>query len=331
MVKVYVTRTLPGPALQQLARDCEMRCWDGDGPVPAARLREEIREAEGLLCTISDRVDAALLAEAKRLRVVSSCSVGVDHVDVAALNARGIPLGYTPGVLVDATADLTLALLLSAARRLPEGERFIRDGKWTPQRGWDPQLLLGRDLHGATLGLVGLGAIGQAVARRARGFGLRLLGWTPSGRSVPGVQAASFEDLLAQSDFVSLHLALTHQTRRIINAAALARMRKDAILINTARGGLIEESALIEALRAGRIACAALDVFETEPLAANHALLTLPNVVIAPHIGSATLGTRSAMAQLAVDNLLAGLRGAPMPQCFNFSAGAPVRAAGVAP
>lgn len=323
--RVYVTRALPGPALAGLAQVTRMQCWDGDGPVPAATLRDAVRDCEGLLCTISDRIDAALLAAAPKLRVVSSCSVGVDHVDTAALRQRGILLGYTPGVLVDATADLAFALLLASARRVPEAERFVREGRWTAQRGWDPGLLLGRDLAGATLGLLGLGAIGQAVARRAQGFGLRVLGWTPSGRAVPGVQAATFEDVLARSDYVSLHLALTAQTRRIVDAAALARMRPDAVLINTARGALVDEPALVDALRNGRLGGAALDVFEQEPLPAGHALLALPNVVIVPHIGSATLGTRSRMAQLAVDNLLAGLRGEPLPHGADGADGAGAR------
>ena len=315
--KVFVTRALPGTALAQLAAATSLRCWPGPLPITAAQLRTELRDAEGLLCLLTDRIDEALLAAAPALRVVSSCSVGVDHVEVAALSRRRIPLGHTPGVLVEATADLTFALLLAAARRLNEAERFVRDGQWTAARRWEPELLLGKDLHGATLGLIGLGAIGQAVARRAQGFGLRVIGWTPSGRSVPGVTAASFEQVLAQSDFISLHLALSAQTTRLINAAALAQMKHDAILINTARGGLVDEAALVVALRTKQLGAAALDVFEQEPLAADHPLLALPNVVIAPHIGSATLGTRSRMAQLAVDNLLAGLQGRPMPHCAN--------------
>lgn len=315
--KVFVTRALPGPALAQLADAVSMRCWSGNVPMTALQLQEEVRDADGLLCMLTDRIDDALLAAAPKLRVVSSCSVGVDHVDVASLSRRRIPLGHTPGVLVEATADLAFALLLAAARRIPEAERFVRAGQWTPERRWEPELLLGKDLHGATLGLIGLGAIGQAVARRAQGFGLKVIGWTPSGRTVPGVTAASFEAVLAQADIVSLHVALNEQTAKMINTAALARMKPDAILINTARGGLVDEAALVVALRSGQLGAAALDVFEHEPIAADHPLLTLPNVVVAPHIGSATLGTRSRMAQLAVDNLLAALRGSAMPHCAN--------------
>ncbi len=315
--KVFVTRKLPGPALDELAAQTDLRCWPEREPPTPAQLHEQLADCSGLLCMLTDAIDETLLAAHPQLRVVSSCSVGVDHIDVAALTRRGIPLGHTPHVLVEATADLAFALLLSAARRLPEGEQFMRAGLWTPARRWEPDFLLGKDLHGATLGLIGLGAIGQAVARRAQGFGLRVLGWTPSGRQVPGVESAGFGEVLEQADFLSLHLALTPQTRHIIDAAALARMRADAILVNTARGPLIAETALVDALRNRRLGGAALDVYEQEPVAADHPLLSLPNVVVAPHIGSATRGTRTRMAQLAVDNLLAGLRDEPMPHCAN--------------
>lgn len=318
--KVFVTRALPGPALAQLARHTNMECWDGAAPISPQQLRDKLADCDGLLCILTDQIDATLLQAAPKLKVISSCSVGVDHVDVAALNQRRIPLGYTPGVLVDATADLTFALLLAAARRLPEGEAFMRAGEWTPARRWEPDFLLGKDLRGATLGLIGLGAIGQAVAQRARGFGLQLIGWTPSGRTVEGVESASFDQVLERADFLSLHLALSASSAQIINAQALAKMKTDAILINTGRGGLIDETALISALREAQIGGAALDVYAQEPVAADHPLLALPNVVIAPHIGSATLGTRSRMAQLAVDNLLAGLVQQPMPHCYNADA-----------
>lgn len=315
--RVFVSRHLPGPALAALAEQVHLTVWPGPHPLPSETLHREAREADGLLCLLTDRIDAALLAAAPKLKVISSCSVGVDHVEVAALTQKRIPLGHTPGVLVDATADLTFALLLAAARRIPEAERFVREGQWTPARRWEPEMLLGRDLAGATLGLLGLGAIGQAVARRAQGFGLKVIGWTPSGRAVPGVQPASFEQVLAQSDFLSLHLALSAETAQLINAAALARMKSDAILINTARGGLVDEAALVAALQSGKLGGAALDVFAQEPLAPDHPLLALPNVVIAPHIGSATQGTRARMAQRAVDNLLAGLAGEKLPWCAN--------------
>ncbi len=314
---VFVTRELPGPALARLAAHTTMRCWPRPAPPSPQELRAAVADCEGLLCTLSDRIDEALLQSAPRLRAVSSCSVGVDHVDVAALNRRGLPLGHTPHVLTDATADLTLALLLAAARRLPEADAYVRDGAWGAQRGWDPSLLLGRELKGATLGLVGLGPIGQAVARRASGFGLNIIGWTRSGRAVPGVGSASLDTVLRQSDFISLHVALCADTRQLIDAAALAKMKPGAILINTARGPLVDEAALLAALRDGVIAGAALDVFEQEPVAASHPLLALPRVLVSPHLGSATERTRHAMAELAVDNLLAALNGAAMPHCAN--------------
>lgn len=314
---VFVTRALPGPALARLAQRVNLTLWPGAGQPGPAQLRERLADCDGLLCMLTDRIDDELLASAPRLRVVSSCSVGVDHVDAAALTRRGIALGHTPGVLVDATADLAFALLLAAARRIAEADRFVRAGDWTPARRWEPELLLGKDLRGATLGLIGLGAIGQAMARRAQGFGLRVIGWTPSGRAVEGVAPASLDEVLAQSDFVSLHIALSAGTERLIDANALARMRSDAILINTARGALVDETALAAALAEGRLGAAGLDVFQREPIGAAHPLLALPNVVVAPHIGSATLGTRSRMAELAVDNLLAGLRGEPLPHCAN--------------
>jgi len=280
-------------------------------------LEDGVRDAAGLLCLLTDRVDAALLAGAPRLRVISSCSVGLDHVDLAAATARRIPVGHTPGVLTETTADLTLGLLLAAARRIPEADRFVRTGAWTPERRWEPEMLLGRDLYGSTVGLVGLGAIGQAVARRLVGFGCRILGWTRSGRDVPGVEPAELDGLLAAADFVSLHVALTPETRGLLGAERLAAMKPGAILVNAARGGLVDEAALAQALRTGALAAAGLDVFAAEPIDAGSPLLGLDNVVVAPHIGSASIRTRERMAALAVDNLLAGLSGRALPACAN--------------
>lgn len=315
--RVYATRRLPGGGLERLAQRVELEVWpDPDGPAPG-ELSRRLEAAEGLLCLLTDPVDAALLAAAPRLRVVSSCSVGVDHVDLAAASARGIPVGHTPGVLTETTADLTLALLLAAARRIPEAERWLRGGHW---KAWEPDRLLGRDLHGATLGLVGLGPIGLAVARRARGFGMRILGW--SRRSKPeaaelGIEQTDLERVLSEADFVSLHVALTAETRHLIDAGALARMKPGALLVNTARGEVVDEAALVESLSRGRLGGAALDVYEREPLDLASPLLRLPNVVLAPHIGSASVATRTRMADLAVDNLLAGLAGERMPHCAN--------------
>jgi glyoxylate reductase len=310
--RVFATRALPGEAFRRLAERVTLRVWPGPGAPAPAELRAEAREAEGLLCLLTDRVDRALLEACPRLRVVSSCSVGLDHVDLAAAAARGIPVGHTPGVLTETTADLAFALLLAAARRVTEADRFVRDGAWTAARHWEPDLFLGRDVHGATLGIVGLGAIGRALARRGAGFGMRVLGWSRSAREVPGVTRVPLEALLAESDFVSLHVALTDETRGLIDARALAGMKPGAILVNTTRGGVVDEAALAAALRDGRLAGAALDVFEREPLPAGSPLVELPNLVLTPHIGSASVATRGRMADLAVANLLAGLEGLPL-------------------
>jgi len=314
---VYVTRELPGDALARLDAETRVSLWRGPGGPPRTALEAGVRDAAGLLCLLTDRVDGALLAGAPSLRVISSCSVGLDHVDLAAASARRIPVGHTPGVLTETTADMTLGLLLAAARRIPEADRFVRAGAWTPERRWEPEMLLGRDLHGSTVGLVGLGPIGQAVARRLVGFGCRILGWTRSGRHVPGVEAAELDPLLAAADFVSLHVALTRETRGLLGGERLATMKPGAILVNAARGGLVDEAALVEALRTGALAAAGLDVFAAEPAGATSPLLGLDNVVVTPHIGSATVRTRERMAGLAVDNLLAGLAGRSLPACAN--------------
>jgi glyoxylate reductase len=320
---VFVTRALPGDALERLAHRVDCAVWPGPGTPTTEALRAEVADCQGLLCLLTDEIDADLIAAAPSLRVISSCSVGVNHIDLAAATRRGIPVGYTPGVLVETTADLAFALLLASARRIVEADRFVRDGEWTPERSWEPDMLLGRDLHGATLGLVGLGAIGRAVARRARGFGMRVLGWTRSGREVEGVQSVGLDRVLAEADFVSLHVAATPETHHLVDAAALARMRSGAILVNTARGEIVDESALVDALARGHLAAAGLDVFEREPLDPRSPLLSLPNVVLAPHIGSASIATRTRMADLAVENLLAGLAGRRLLHCANAEALAP--------
>ncbi len=310
--RVWCTRALPGEALERLAAqpDVSLDVWREPGPPPREAMLERAPALDGLLCTLADRIDADWFARASELRVVSSYSVGLDHVDLAAAAQRRIAIGHTPGVLVETTADLAFALLLASGRRLAEADRMVRAGEWGT---WEPDLLLGRDLHGATLGIVGLGEIGQAVARRAKGFGMRALGWTRSGRAVEGVEPVSWGRLLAESDFVSLHVALTEETRGMLDREAFARMKRGAILVNTARGGLVDEVALADALESGQLAAAGLDVFEQEPLPAGHRLVQTPGVTLLPHIGSASVATRARMADLAVENLLAGLRGTPMP------------------
>ena len=303
MARVFVTRDLPFPALERLRAKHEVDCWEGPLPPGPDDLRERAREAEGLLTLVTDPVDDELLAACPRLRAVANMAVGVDNIDVEAAAARGIAVGNTPDVLTDATADLAFALLLAAARRLPQGAAQVRAGEW---RTWEPARDLGADLAGATLGIVGWGRIGQAVARRAEGFGMEIV---HSSRS----SGVPLDELLARANFVSLHAPLTPDTRHLIDAAALARMQPSAYLVNTARGGMVDQRALREALHAGVIAGAALDVTEPEPLPADDPLLDAPNLLVVPHVGSATVRTRARMADLAVENLLAALAGRSMP------------------
>jgi glyoxylate reductase len=304
VARVFVTRPLPGDALDRLrTRGHEVEVWPDRLPPPPEALREQVADADALLCMLTDRVDTELLDAAPRLRAIANYAVGSDNIDLEAARARGIPVGVTPGVLTDATADIAFALILAIARRLPEGEAAVRAGEWLT---WGPDWLLGRDVHGATLGIVGQGRIGAAVARRADGFGMNVVHHSRSS-GIP------LDELLTQADFVSLHVPLTPETRHLIDAAALERMRPTAYLVNTARGGIVDQDALAAALHAGSIAGAALDVTEPEPLPPDHPLLDAPNLIVLPHLGSATHATREAMADLAVDNLLAALDGNPMP------------------
>ncbi len=307
MAQVFVTRGLPGGALDRLAAEHELEVWPERLPPPQAELLARAPGLDGLLALLTDRVDAELIEAAPRLRAISNYAVGVDNVDLEAAERRGIPVGNTPGVLTDTTADLALALMLGIGRRLVEGDAFVRRGEWGT---WEPELLLGHDLHGATVGIVGFGRIGQAVARRLEGFDCTVL-HTSRGGGVP------FEELLERSDFVSVHTPLTPQTRGLIDAAALRRMKPTAYLVNTARGPVVDTDALVSALHAGEIAGAALDVTDPEPLPGDHALLDAPNLLVLPHLGSATHATRERMADMAVDNLLAGLRGERMPHQVN--------------
>ena len=317
MKKVLVTHRLPGDRIHELSSYCKEVVWRGSGLMPASDLREELADCQGLICMLTDHLSADVLACAPQLEFVSSMSVGVDHVEVPVLTRRGIPLGNTPGVLVDTTADLAFALLLAAARRVPEADDFVRRGNWSEHNAWSPEFFTGKDVSGATLGLVGLGAIGEAVARRAAGFGMNVLAWNRTPRPVANVRNVSLDDLLTRSDFVSIHVALAPDTRNLISAARIAQMKPGAVLVNTARGGIVDEHALAEALRSEHLYAAGVDVFEREPIAVDNPLLELSNVVLAPHLGSATQRTRAKMADLAVGNALAALAGQPMPHCVN--------------
>jgi lactate dehydrogenase-like 2-hydroxyacid dehydrogenase len=288
--------------------------WPERLPPPPEALARHAAGADALVTLLTDQVDARLLDACPRLRVVANMAVGYDNLDVEELTRRGVPAGNTPGVLTDTTADLAWALILATARRVVEAERAIRDGEWVT---WEPQFLLGHDLAGATLGIAGFGQIGAAVARRARGFDMRVIAWTPHPKEVDGVEWVGLEDLLRRSDVLSLHCALTPETRGLIDARALELMKPTAVLVNTARGSIVDQAALADALRRGRIFAAGLDVTEEEPIPLDDPLLALANCVVLPHVGSATVATRSRMAGLAADNALAGLRGARLPNCVN--------------
>jgi glyoxylate reductase len=306
-VNVFVTRRLPGHAVERLLGEHDVEIWPGSMPPGRDVLLSRAPRLEGLLALLTDPVDADLLAAAPSLRAISNYAVGVDNVDLAAATERRIPVGNTPGVLTESTADLALALMLGIGRRIAEGDGYVHRGEW---RTWDPGLLLGRDLHGATVGIVGFGRIGRAVARRCEGFDCELLHTSRRG-------GVALEELLERSDFVTLHAPLTPETRGLIDAVALGRMKPTAYLINTARGPLVDTGALVSALRAGQIAGAALDVTDPEPLPGDHPLLGAPGLLVVPHIASAAHATRERMADMAVDNLLAGLAGERMPNCAN--------------
>lgn len=301
-----------------LQSECEVEIWEGELPVPHDVLLDKVRDIDGLYCLLTERIDRELLDTAPRLRVVSNMAVGYDNIDVAACTSRGIPVGNTPGVLTDTTADLSFALLMAAARRIVEGADYVRAGRW---KTWGPMLLMGPDLHGATLGILGLGRIGQAVARRARGFDMRILyhdvqPMTEAAADL-GATYVDMDTLLAESDFITLHVNLSEETYHLISRQELGKMKSTAVLINASRGGVVDPQALYEALRQGEIAYAALDVTEPEPIPEDDPLLSLPNCIVVPHIGSASIATRTKMATMAAENLLAGLRGEPLPNCVN--------------
>jgi glyoxylate reductase len=316
MSKIFVTRTIPDAGLMLLREHFpRFDLWTADLPPSRTELIERARGADGLLCLLTEKVDAELMdAIGSQLKVISSMSVGVDHIDIPAATAHGIPVGNTPGVLTDATADQTFALLLAAARRITEGERFLRAGKWVT---WSPSLLLGADLAGATLGIVGFGRIGQAVAKRAQGFDLRVIYHDPTAEPAYNAQPIDLDTLLRESDFVSIHVPLNSATKHLVNAEFLSKMKPNAVLVNAARGGVLDQTALYHALKSNQIFAAALDVTDPEPLPMDSPLLELENCLIVPHLGSASKKTRDMMSLLAAQNLVAGLKGERLPNCFN--------------
>ncbi len=314
--RVFVARRLPDEGLELVRTACDMDLWDGDLPPPRDELLRRVAGVDGALTLLTDKVDDEFLdAAGPQLRVVSNYAVGFDNVDVGACARRGVKVGNTPGVLTDTTADLAFALLMAAARRLPEGDRFVRDGKW---KTWGPLLLLGPDVHGATIGIVGFGRIGQAVARRAQGFGMEILyhDLEPLPASVSDPLGATYlrlEELLPRADFVTLHVNLSPVTRHLINEKTLALMKPTAILVNTSRGPVVDQVALASALRDGVISAAALDVTDPEPIPMDDPLVGMDNCLIVPHIASASRATRGKMAEMAAANLIAGVRGESLP------------------
>ena len=317
--KAFVTRLLPQEALDIVNREADMEVWPSEKPPPPQALRQKVTDVEGILTNIMDRVDEVLLDAAPKLKVVSQLATGLDNIDVAAATCRRIPVGYTPGVVSEVTADHTFAILLAAAHRISESERWLRKGEW--KIAFHPLFWLGSEVHHATLGIVGMGKIGTEVAKRAQGFDMRLLYYSRSPKpEAEALYAATYTDLptlLSASDFVSLHVPLTPETRYLIGEEELRAMKPTAILVNAARGPVVDPKALYRALKEGWIAGAALDVTDPEPIPAGDPLLTLENLVVTPHLGSATVATRKRMAILAAQNLVAGLKEERLPCCAN--------------
>lgn len=317
--RVWITRRIPQRGVDLITPYAEIDLWEDELPPPYDVVLEKVQGIEGLLCLLTDRIDERVMdAAGPSLRVISQFAVGYDNIDIAAATARKIPVGNTPGVLTDATADFTWALLMAAARRVIEGDRFVRSGQW---KTWGPTFLLGADFAGSTLGIIGFGRIGQAVARRARGFEMKVLYFDPKRHPALeneiGATYATLEEVLQEADFISIHTPLTPDTYHLISDAQFARMKSGAILINTARGGVVDPQALYRALITHRIAGAALDVTEPEPIPPDSPLLSLENLIITPHIASASIHSRTRMAEMAAENLLAGLRGERLPNCVN--------------
>ena len=312
--KVVVALPLPEAVMGILQAQFDVIVPDEGEPLTEPVLKRLAQDADGILCSVGNPIPASVLSAGSRLKLISSISVGVDHIDMEAATAAAIPVGHTPGVLVDSTADMALSLMLASTRRIAEADKFIREGGW--QAGWTTGFFLGSDISRSTVGVIGLGPIGQAVVKRVQAFGAHVIAWNRTPRELPGVEAVTLDELFKRADIVTVHAAATSETRHLVSAKRLASMRDGATLINTARGSLVDESALINELDSGRLR-AGLDVFETEPLPSDSPLIGLNNAVLAPHLGSATAATRQAMMERALGNLVAGLTGEPMPFCAN--------------
>jgi len=311
--RILITLPLPATVLDGLSQKFDLQVCD-ESPMPSGQIAQWAQTSDAILCSLGTSITGDLIRANPQLRTISSISVGVDHIDMDAAMAAGLPIGHTPEVLVDSTADLALALMLATTRRIVEADRFVRQGQWSAD--WSTDFFLGSDLSRATVGIVGLGPTGLAVAKRVNAFGAKVIGWNRTERTVPGVRNVALSELFAEADIVSIHTAATPETRHLVSAQRLALMKPGAVIINTARGSVIDESALITALLKGKIR-AGLDVYEQEPLAKDSPLLAMENVVLMPHLGSATAATRQAMMERAHANLVAGLEGKPLPWCAN--------------
>lgn len=317
--RVFVTRVIPEEGLRMVEQATEAEVWLDELPPPYEVILEKVQGVDGLLCLLTDRIDARVMdAAGPSLKVISQMAVGYDNIDIAAATARGIPVGHTPGVLTDTTADFAFTLLMAAARRVVEGVNYIKANRW---KTWGPTLLMGHDVHGATLGILGFGRIGQAVARRASGFGMRLLYYDPYADEKQarrlGAASRTLDEVLAEADFLTIHVPLTPETHHLIGAREFKLMKPSCVLINTSRGPTVDPKALYQALKDGEIAYAALDVTEPEPIPIDDPLLTLDNCIVVPHIASSSIKTRNLMATMAAANLKAGLRGESLPNCVN--------------
>jgi glyoxylate reductase len=316
---IYITNLIPDQALEMLSKVAVIKQWKEDYVLPYNVLKEQVKDVYGLFCLLADRVDAELIAAAPHLKVISNYAVGFDNIDIAAATRRGIPVGNTPGVLSETTADLAFALLMAAARKIAQADRYVRGSQW--KVAWQPLLMRGQDIHHSTLGIVGMGRIGAEMARRGKGFRMRILYSNRHRREdiekELGAEYVTLPELLKESDFVSLHVPLNEATRRLIGQKELALMKPTAVLINTARGAVVDQKALYEALKSGKIGGAGLDVMDPEPIPLDDPLLKLENVVFTPHIGSASKATRDRMAIMVAENLLAGLEGKRLPNCVN--------------
>ncbi len=313
--KVFITRRIPESGLKMIYEECEVDLWDKDLPPTKEELLQHVPGVDGLLTLLSDPIDAEVIqAAGDNLKVISNYAVGFNNIDVQEATRRKIAVGNTPGVLTDATADFAFALMMSAGRRVVEAEKYARDGKW---QTWGPSTLLGVDFAGATLGIIGFGRIGKAMARRATGFGMRILIYDPTAQPPTGVIKVNLDTLYRESDFISIHTPLTEETRNLINTEAFSKMKPTTVLINTARGEIVDQNALYDALKNRKIFAAGIDVTVPEPLQPNHPLFELDNLIICPHIASASTSTRDNMSVIAAGNLLAGLRGDRLPYSVN--------------